>query len=109
MGRQAEVLGGSSSHGLKDGSNSNRQPMVPMAGGMTHGRSSMPRHVRWRLAGRLLRNWAAAKPMIVFRTTATKANRLVWKTITQNRSRPIRYSKLRSPMNSVMRRLSIEM
>src|SRR5438067_7297149 len=33
---------------LYDGSNNQNQPSVLIAGGMTHGMSSMPRHLRWR-------------------------------------------------------------
>ncbi len=37
-----------------------------MAGGITHGTSSMPRHLRWPLLGMLWTKWAMTKPKIAF-------------------------------------------
>ena len=49
-----------------------------MAGGMTHGTRSMPRHLRWPLVGRLCTKWAATKPMIALQGDGVTANRQVW-------------------------------
>ena len=49
-----------------------------MAGGMTHGTSSMPRHLRWPLLGMLCTKWATTKPMIALKITAVMANRHDW-------------------------------
>ena len=78
-----------------------------MAGGMTHGTSSMPRHLRWPLLGMLCTKWATTKPMIALKITAVMANRHDWKTTIQKVSRPNRNSKLPRPTNLVMPLLSI--
>src|SRR5205807_9868011 len=48
---------------LYEGSNSQNQASVLIAGGITHGISSIPRHLRWPLAGRLWTKCAAMKPI----------------------------------------------
>ena len=63
---------------LKEGSNSNRQASVPMAGGMTHGTRSMPRHLRCPFVGMLCMRWAATNPRVALMPTAVIANREVW-------------------------------
>ena len=64
--------------GREDGSNSHSQASVLMAGGMTQGTSSMPRHLRWPLVGMLYTKWATTKPMIALKITAVMANRHDW-------------------------------
>src|SRR5947209_11978374 len=49
------------------GSNSHHQPSVDSASGITHGTSSMPRHLRWPLLGRLLTKWAVTSPIKIGR------------------------------------------
>ena len=49
-----------------------------MAGGMTHGTRSMPRHLRWPFEGMLWTKWATTKPMIALKITAVMANRQDW-------------------------------
>src|SRR5258708_34812923 len=64
---------------LYDGSNSHNQASVLIAGGMTHGISSMPRHLRWPWAGRVWTKWAAMNPINALKITAGGA---------QNTARP---------------------
>src|SRR5690242_12111930 len=80
------------------GSNSHHQPSDDSASGMTHGTSSMPRHLRWPLAGRLLMRCAVIKPMSALKKTADNAKIAdCWTTI-QNVSRDRRKLKLPRPM-----------
>ena len=46
-----------------------------IAGGMTHGTSNMPRHLRCPLAGTLWTRWAVIKPISALKMTAVMANR----------------------------------
>jgi hypothetical protein len=46
---------------------------VLIAGGMTHGTSSIPRHFRCPLAGMLCTKCATMKPMIALKITAVMA------------------------------------
>ena len=73
-----------------------------IAGGMTHGTSSMPRHLRWPLAGMLWTKWATTKPMIALKMTAVMANRQDCSTTIQNVSRLNRNSKLPKPTKLVI-------
>src|ERR1043165_6462191 len=70
---------------LYDGSNSHSQASVLIAGGMTHGTSSMPRHLRWPLDGMLCTKCATMKPISALKmqdcfTTSQKVSRLNRKT-----------------------------
>ncbi len=78
-----------------------------MAGGMTHGTSSMPRHLRWPLVGMLCTKCATTKPMIALKMTALMANRQDWKTMSQKVARLNRKSKLPRPTNLVIDLLSV--
>ncbi len=49
-----------------------------MAGGMTQGTSSMPRHLRCPLVGTTWTKWAITKPMTTLKNTAVKVNRHDW-------------------------------
>ena len=72
--------------------------IVLMAGGMTHGTSSMPRHLRWPLAGRLWTKWATMKPIRALKTTAVIAKMQDCSTTSQKVSRLNRNWKFPSPM-----------
>src|SRR5262249_39052810 len=56
-----------------DGSNSQNHASVLIAGGITHGMSSMPRHLRCPFAGTLCTKCATQKPMSALNTTAVTA------------------------------------
>src|SRR5581483_3403098 len=78
---------GSESHGISSkpspvriqlnaecvGSNSHHQPSDDSASGITHGTSSMPRHLRWPLTGRLLMRCAVMRPISALKNTADSA------------------------------------
>src|SRR5271165_1794965 len=66
------------------GSNSHHQPSVESASGMTHGTSSMPRHLRWPLAGRLLTKCAVTSPIRALKNTAESAKIVDCQTTIQN-------------------------
>src|SRR5215813_574371 len=83
------------------GSNSHHQPSVDSARGMTHGTSSMPRHLRWPLAGRLLIRCAVTSPISALKNTAESANTADCCTTIQNTSRESRKLKLPRPTNRV--------
>src|SRR5438552_4025436 len=55
------------------GSNNHHQPSVESASGITQGTSSMPRHLRWPLLGRLLTRWAVTSPIRALKKTALNA------------------------------------
>src|ERR1700710_517944 len=80
-----------------DGSNSHSHASVLIAGGMTHGTSSMPRHLRWPLAGMLWTKCATIKPINALNTTAVIAKMQDCSTTSQNVSRLKRNWKLPSP------------
>ena len=70
-----------------------------MAGGITHGTSSMPRHLRWPLAGMLWTKCATKKPMMALNTTAVMAKMQDCCTTIQNVSRLNRNRKFPNPTN----------
>src|SRR5271155_1236559 len=59
---------------LYEGSNSHSHASVDIAGGITHGTSSMPRHLRWPFCGMLCTKWATTKPTAALNMTAVTAN-----------------------------------
>src|ERR1044071_1195795 len=70
----AEWVGSNSHHRLSDDS----------ASGMTHGTSSMPRHLRWPLLGRLLIRCAVISPSRALNNTAKQAKIAVCSATIQN-------------------------
>src|SRR6185437_2562368 len=69
------------------GSNIHHQPSVESASGMTHGTSSMPRHFRCPLVGRLLMRCAVMRPINALKKTAESAKIADCHTTIQNTSR----------------------
>src|SRR5262245_36260953 len=90
------------------GSNSHHQPSDDSASGITHGTSSMPRHLRWPLAGRLLMRWAVISPISALKATAKPVKITACSTTIQKTSRDSRKVKLPSPMKRVCALLSID-
>src|SRR3954469_25865621 len=84
---------------LYDGSKSQNQPSVLIAGGITQGMSSMPRHLRCPLAGTLCTKCATQKPMSALKITALMAKMHDCFTTIQNVSRVKRKVKLEKPTN----------
>src|SRR5262245_39120142 len=82
---------------LYDGSNSHNQASVLMAGGMTQGISSMPRHLRWPLAGMLCTKCATMNPISALKITAVTAKMQDCCTTIQNVSRLNRNRKFENP------------
>src|ERR1043165_2358031 len=80
-----------------EGSKSQNQASVLMAGGITQGMSSMPRHLRCPLAGTLCTKCATQKPISALKTTALTAKMHDCLTTIQNRSRLKRKLKLPRP------------
>ena len=78
-----------------------------MAGGMTHGTSSMPRHLRWPLAGMLCTKCATMKPMMALKITAVMAKMQDCCTTIQNVSRLNRNRKLSKPTKRSIDLLSV--
>ena len=78
-----------------------------MAGGITHGTSSMPRHLRWPLAGMLCTKWATMKPMSALKMTAVMAKMQDCCTTIQNVSRLNRNMKLLKPTKRCIDLLSV--
>src|SRR6185295_1663084 len=72
---------------LYEGSNSHNQARVLIAGGMTHGTSSMPRHLRCPLVGTLCTKCATQKPIRALKKTALTAKMIDCLTTIQNVSR----------------------
>src|SRR5579883_149533 len=70
------------------GSNSHHQPSEESASGITHGTSSMPRHLRWPLAGRLLMRCDVTSPISALKKTAQPVKITACSTTSQNTSRP---------------------
>src|SRR6266850_2417279 len=93
---------------LYEGSNSQNQASVLIAGGITHGTSSMPRHLRCPLAGRLCTKCATTKPISALKITALTANTTVCLITIQNSSRLNRNAKLPSPTKRSIDLLSVE-
>src|SRR5712672_1920272 len=83
------------------GSKSHHHPSEDSASGMTQGTSSMPRHLRWPLVGRLLTRWAVINPISALASTAVIAKIADCHTTIQNASRDSRKLKLPSPMKRV--------
>ena len=68
-----------------------------IAGGMTHGISSMPRHLRWPFCGMLWTKWATIKPITALKMTAVTANSTDCSTTIQNVLRLNRKVKFPKP------------
>src|ERR1700710_800740 len=79
---------------LYEGSNSHSHARQLMAGGVTHGSSRMPRHVRGPRLGRLCTKCATMKPMSSLKMTAVMAKMQDCCTTIQNVSRLNRNRKL---------------
>src|SRR3954462_10591950 len=92
---------------LYDGSNSQNQPSVLMAGGITQGMSSMPRHLRCPFPGTLCTKCATQKPMSALKSTALRAKMHDCFTTIQNVSRVKRKLKFDRPTNRSRLLLSI--
>src|SRR3989440_12795009 len=82
---------------LYEGSNSQNQASVLIAGGITQGTSSMPRHLRCPFAGMLCTKCATTKPISALKITALTAKITDCLTTIQNRSRRKRKLKLPRP------------
>src|SRR5215217_2412833 len=82
---------------LYDGSNSHNQASELIAGGITQGISSIPRHLRCPLAGMLCTKCATMKPISALKMTAVIAKMQDCCTTIQNVSRLNRNVKLESP------------
>src|SRR5262245_53125059 len=91
----------------KDGSNSHSQARQLMAGGITHGTSSMPRHLRWPFDGMLWTKCATTKPMMALKITAVMAKMHDCCTTIQNVSRLNRKVKLPRPTKRSIDLLSV--
>src|SRR3954468_18262774 len=89
------------------GSNSHHQPSEDSASGITHGTSSMPRHLRWPFTGRLLTRCAVISPIKALKNTAESAKIADCRTTIQNVSRDIRKVKFDRPMKRVCALFSI--
>src|SRR6516162_7476512 len=90
------------------GSNRHHQLSDDSANGMTQGTSSMPRHLRCPLLGRLLIRCAVRRPINALKKTALQAKMIVCRTTIQNTSRDRRKWKLANPMKRVCALFSIE-
>src|SRR3954451_7006129 len=82
---------------LYDGSNSHSHASVLIAGGITHGTSSMPRHLRCPFTGTLCTKCATQKPIVALKNTALSANTTDCLTTIQNVSRVKRKLKFSKP------------
>src|SRR5712671_305147 len=82
---------------LYDGSNSHSQARQLIAGGITHGTSSMPRHLRWPRLGMLCTKCATMKPMSALKMTAVMAKMQDCRTTIQNVSRLNKNRKFENP------------
>src|SRR5690242_19128709 len=82
---------------LYDGSKSQNHASVLIAGGITHGMRSMPRHLRCFLVGMLWTKCASTKPVSALKTTAEIAKMHDCFTTIQKSSRLNRKSKLPKP------------
>src|SRR5215469_1993700 len=90
------------------GSNSHHQPSEDSASGMTQGTSSMPRHLRWPLLGRLLIRCAVISPISALKKTAEIAKIADCHTTIQNTSRDSRKVKFPSPRKRVCALFNVE-
>src|ERR1043165_6822542 len=91
-----------------EGSKSQNQASVLIAGGITQGMSSMPRHLRWPLAGMLCTKCATQNPISALKTTAVIAKMHDCFTTIQNVSRLKRKVKLEKPTKRSRLLLSME-
>src|SRR6516162_4218035 len=89
------------------GSNNHHHPSVDSASGMTQGTSSMPRHLRCPLLGKLLTRWAVMRPISALKNTALRAKIADCSITIQKVSRLSRYEKLPRPTNLVCALFSI--
>src|SRR3954469_19392835 len=80
-----------------EGSNSQNQASVLIAGGITQGMSSMPRHLRCPFAGTLCTKCATQKPISALKITALMAKMHDCFTTSQNVSRVKRNLKFENP------------
>src|SRR2546423_13267994 len=80
-----------------EGSNSQNQASVLIAGGITQGMSSMPRHLRWPFTGTLCTKCATQKPISALNSTALMAKMHDCFTTIQKVSRLKRNLKLARP------------
>src|SRR3954469_15348905 len=90
-----------------EGSNSQNQASVLIAGGITHGTSSMPRHLRCPFTGTLCTKCATQKPISALKKTALTANTTDWRTTIQKVSRVKRKEKLSKPTKCSIPLLSV--
>src|SRR3954469_22220501 len=90
-----------------EGSNSQNQASVLIAGGITQGMSSMPRHLRCPFAGTLCTKCATQKPISALNTTAVTAKMHDCFTTIQKRSRLKRKSKFPRPTKRSIDLLSV--
>src|SRR5476649_2595234 len=90
------------------GSNSHHHPSEDSASGITHGTSSMPRHLRWPLVGRLLMRCAVMSPISALKNTAESAKIADCCTTIQKTSRESRKLKFDKPIKRVCALFSIE-
>src|SRR5262249_49058418 len=90
------------------GSNSHHQPRLESASGMTHGTSSMPRHLRWPLLGRLLMRCAVINPISALKRTAEIAKIADCHTTIQKTSRDNKKLKFPSPIKRVCALFNVE-
>src|SRR5258708_31260161 len=80
-----------------EGSTSHSQARQLIAGGITHGTSSMPRHLRWPRLGMLCTKCATMKPMSALKMTAVVAKMQDCRTTLQNVSRLNKNRKIENP------------
>ena len=78
-----------------------------IAGGITHGTSNMPRHLRWPLAGMLCTKCATMNPISALKMTAVMAKMQDCFTTIQNVSRLNRKRKLPNPTKRSIDLLSV--
>src|SRR5260370_16232873 len=83
------------------GSNSHHQLSVESASGITQGTSSMPRHLRWPLVGRLLTRCAVTSPISALKSTAGTAKIADCSPPHQNTSRASREVRMPRALNFV--------
>src|SRR6266852_106988 len=80
-----------------DGSNSHSQARQLIAGGITQGTNSMPRHLRWPRLGMMCTKCATMKPMSALKMTAVMSKMQDCRTTIQNVSRLNKNRKLPKP------------
>src|SRR5215813_10507266 len=113
FGSPSQLTGGmptrskSQLNALYDGSKSHSHASVLMAGGITHGTRSMPRHLRCPFDGTLCTKCATQKPIRALNTTALTANTTDCRTTIQKVSRLNRNAKLSRPTKRSIDLLSV--